>query len=195
MNEPADRGHRIDPARNRSRALRRASTEAERELWWHLRRTVPVEGTHFRRQVPIAPYIVDFACLKHRLIVEVDGGGHGREEQARADAARDADLARRGYRVLRFSNHQVFREIEGVLETIFAALSERAAVGPSPLRGGVGVGGDGGVASGKNTSPTGELDSCPPPPTPPPPTPPRKGEGRSVPPPRDLDVPVAPPER
>ena len=67
-----------------SRRLRRNMTEAERGLWWHLKR-VPVENTHFRRQVPIGSFVVDFALLSHRLVIEVDGDQHGREPFATDD--------------------------------------------------------------------------------------------------------------
>ena len=56
-----------------SRALRRRATDPEKALWRALKR-IPVYGSHFRRQVPIAPYVADFACLKARLIIELDGG-------------------------------------------------------------------------------------------------------------------------
>jgi very-short-patch-repair endonuclease len=63
--------------RARARALRHRQTEPEKKLWWHLRHRVRVEGTHFRRQVPIGSYVADFCCLKAKLIVEVDGNQHG----------------------------------------------------------------------------------------------------------------------
>ena len=106
-----------------SRRLRRNMTEAERRLWWHLKR-VPVQDTHFRRQVPIGSFIVDFALLSHRLVIEVDGDHHGREPFAERDQARTAWLNERGFRVLRFSNTDVMRNIDSVLDTIYAALYE-----------------------------------------------------------------------
>jgi len=81
--------------------LRRATTDAEKKLWWHLRR-LPVEGTHFCRQAPIGPFLADFACHDRRLIIEVDGSQHGEPEGLAADAQRSAFLRSRGYRVLRF---------------------------------------------------------------------------------------------
>jgi very-short-patch-repair endonuclease len=60
-----------------ARRLRRMMTDAERKLWWHLRR-LPAERSHFRRQATIGPYFVDFACHEKRLVIEVDGGHHGR---------------------------------------------------------------------------------------------------------------------
>jgi very-short-patch-repair endonuclease len=138
-------GWRPDPrAKAFARTLRRAQTEAEKELWWHLRRKIAVEGTHFRRQVPIGPYVADFCCHGHRLIVELDGAQHGEDAGQAQDARRDAYLAAHGYGVLRFWNAQVFQEIEGVMEAITAALMEGKAEparlsptpDPSPGRGG-----------------------------------------------------------
>lgn len=98
-----------------ARALRRRSTEAERLLWQRLRNR-QTGGLKFRRQEPLGPYVVDFFCLERRLIVELDGGQHAREE--RLEAERTAWLKARAYRVIRFWNHEVIDNIEGVLETI-----------------------------------------------------------------------------
>src|SRR5438093_378729 len=68
----------------RARAFRKRLTPEEAKLWMRLRRLRP-EGLHMRRQVPIARYLVDFACLKHRLIIELDGGQHTREERRARD--------------------------------------------------------------------------------------------------------------
>src|SRR6266540_5966275 len=67
----------VPPQRQLARQMRAAPTEAERKLWWHLRHRLPTPGTHFRRQVRINRYIVDFACHAKRIVVEVDGGQHG----------------------------------------------------------------------------------------------------------------------
>src|SRR5262245_26367551 len=83
--------------RGRARTLRRRATEPEQRLWWHLRHRIPIEGTHFRRQVPIGPYIADFCCLKARLIIEVDGNQHGYDENALKDEKRTAYLASQGF--------------------------------------------------------------------------------------------------
>ena len=80
--------------------------------------------TYFRRQVPLGSYIVDFCCFGRRLIIELDGSQHGWAEVAAADHARTQYLEEQGYRVLRFWNYQIFTEIDAVLDTISAALSD-----------------------------------------------------------------------
>jgi very-short-patch-repair endonuclease len=104
----------------RARALRKNPTEAERALWKHLRMR-QLEGHKFRRQQLLGAYIVDLVCLERKLIIEVDGGQHG--EQVVSDAERTAWLEARGFRVLRFWNHDVLRNIEVVKEVIRGALS------------------------------------------------------------------------
>ncbi|MDG5489354.1 DUF559 domain-containing protein [Sphingomonas sp. BGYR3] len=106
---------------HRARALRRNATDAERRLWAALRQSLPAAG--FRRQVPLGPYFADFCSHSHRLVVEVDGGQHG--EAPRADAARTLFIEQEGYRVIRFWNHDVLGNIDGVLATIAAHLHRR----------------------------------------------------------------------
>ena len=96
-------------------------TAQEVKLWMRLRALRPI-GFHFRRQSPIPPYIVDFEWRRYRLIVEVDGGQHNADEHARLDDARDGELRRYGYEVMRFWNHEVDRELDAVVETIHAKL-------------------------------------------------------------------------
>ena len=104
-------------AKRHARAMRRAPTEAERKLWYALRDR-RMQSVKFRRQAPVGPYIADFLCVEHRLIVEADGGQHA--ESVR-DSVRDAWLARDGYRVLRFSNRDILTAHESVIATIAAA--------------------------------------------------------------------------
>ncbi|MGD0723809.1 MAG: endonuclease domain-containing protein [Roseiarcus sp.] len=104
-------------ARRRARAMRRAPTDAERALWYALRDR-RMQSVKFRRQAPVGPYIADFLCVEHRLIVEADGDQHA---QGARDDVRDAWLARAGYRVLRFGNRDILRERDSVLATIAAA--------------------------------------------------------------------------
>ena len=125
---------KVPPQRRFARAMRRAPTEAERKLWWHLRYRLGIEGTHFRRQVQIEKYIVDFACHKKKVIVEVDGGQHG--EQLIADAERTKALEANGYKVLRYWNNDVLENIDGVLEDIQSAITGTPTPNPSSQGGG-----------------------------------------------------------
>ena len=106
--------------------MRRGATDAERALWFELRGR-RLGGHKFKRQWTLGAYIVDFCCWERRLIVEVDGGQHTAER----DAARTAWLEREGYRVIRFWNHEVLGNMDGVLQAISIALE--ADPHPSPL--------------------------------------------------------------
>ena len=141
----------------RARRLRRDLTDAERKLWWHLRR-LPMESGHFRRQATVGPYFVDFACHEKRLAIEVDGSQHAEARRTARDAARTEFLAARGYRVLRFWNNDVLKETRGVMEAIYDALIGTAkslppTPNPSPprarARGGRGIGSAGGDADSR----------------------------------------------
>ena len=79
-------------------------------------------GFHFRRQAPLGPYIVDFICFGSSVIVEADGGEHGLPEGTERDRIRDAFLRSQGFQILRFWNSDIDQNLEGVMETIFAAL-------------------------------------------------------------------------
>lgn len=117
-----------------ARRLRRTMTPQEVKLWVHLR-SWRERGYHFRRQSPREGYILDFVCLKSRLVVEVDGSQHGRHSQAKHDQDRDRRLKQaEGLRVLRFWNIDVDRNLDGVLETILGALQEQPAAPPTALR-------------------------------------------------------------
>jgi len=100
----------------RGRTVRSAPTDAERKLWWHLRYRVALPDTHFRRQVQLGRYIVDFVCHSLKIVIEVDGGQHS--EQSEHDARRSQFLEAEGYRVLRFWNNEVLSNIDGVMEVI-----------------------------------------------------------------------------
>ena len=113
-----------DPVlQQRARTLRRQSTDAERHLW-HRLRCRRIDGYRFRRQVPIAGFIADFACLEAKLVIELDGGQHA--ERKPYDGERDLKLATEGFRVLRFWDNDVFHETEAVLDAIFHFLDSTA---------------------------------------------------------------------
>ncbi|MBV8889746.1 MAG: endonuclease domain-containing protein [Alphaproteobacteria bacterium] len=119
--------------RDYARNLRRNMTDAERSLWYQLRRNQLC--WRFHRQFPIPPYIVDFACVEARLIVEADGSQHavaGEHEE------RDSFLREQGLRVLRFWNNDILGNRAGVLEAIWLALrqpAESPLPDPPPLAG------------------------------------------------------------
>jgi very-short-patch-repair endonuclease len=115
-----------------ARQMRAQPTEAERKLWQRLRHDIQLNGSHFRRQALIGSYIVDFASRKARLVIELDGGQH--DERKHQDAQRTAAIEASGYRVIRFWNHEVLGNMEGVLIVIQSALTPTPD--PSPQGGG-----------------------------------------------------------
>ena len=124
--------------RQRARKLRAEMTPQERMVWARLRDLNRMLGLHFRRQAPIGPFIADFADLGRRLVIEIDGGGHGGER----DLRRDEWLSAQGFQVLRFWNPEVSGNIEGVMQVIFDAVDGECLLevvsptpGPSPLAG------------------------------------------------------------
>ncbi len=104
-----------------ARYLRKNETFAEQQLWKELR-NLRAQGYHFRRQAPLDDFIVDFACLRHRVIIEADGIQHATVEGRIKDAARDAHLHWQGFTVLRFGNGDVSENIEGVIAEVLAVL-------------------------------------------------------------------------
>jgi very-short-patch-repair endonuclease len=111
--------------RARAKQLRRFMTHAETLLWRHLK-AHRLARLSFRRQTPIGNYIADFVAHSCRLIVEVDGESHDFEERLRRDARRDQWFGSRGYRVLRFTNDDVMRNLEGVVVSILHAAEQAA---------------------------------------------------------------------
>ena len=100
-----------------ARKLRKDATNAERNLWQGLRRE-QVEGFKFRRQVLLSGFIVDFAYCEAQLVVEVDGATHSTDAEITRDATRDAVVRTQGYAILRFTNDEVYHNLDGVLETV-----------------------------------------------------------------------------
>lgn len=106
--------------------LRSHQTSEENRLWYLLR-AKRFYGYKFRRQMPVGPYIVDFACFRERLIIELDGGQHA--DNVDNDNKRTAYLNSRGWRVLRFWNNELRMNEEAVLMSIIAHLTSEL---PSP---------------------------------------------------------------
>ena len=111
----------------RAKQLRRAQTDAEKKLWSRLR--AAQLGVKFRRQHPIAGYFADFCCVEHALVVELDGGQH----DAQVDAKRTVDLEKAGFRVLRFWNDDALSRTDDVLKAIVRMLGQERPPHPSPL--------------------------------------------------------------
>ena len=96
--------------------LRRLATDAERLLWSRLRgRRL---GVKFRFQHSLGPFVADYVCLERKPIVEADGG----QPNPQADHARTAYLRKRGLRIVRFWNHDILQNIDGVIETLLIVL-------------------------------------------------------------------------
>ena len=119
--------------RQQARNLRQASTDAEKELWFHLR-AGRLRGLKFRRQHPVPPYIVDFYCEAGKLVVELDGSQHNEE----TDRERTRFLDSQGLKVLRYWDHEVLLQMEAVLEAIVDIADSRTLT-PTPLPAGEGL--------------------------------------------------------
>ena len=104
-----------------ARELRKNMTDAEKFLWSKIRRK-QLEGCQFYRQKNIGNYIVDFYCPSARLIIEIDGGQHYSLQGLKEDRIRDEFLSRLGFKVLRFSDREVLKNMEGVLQRIYEHL-------------------------------------------------------------------------
>src|SRR5205823_11332387 len=124
--------------RGRARELRRRMTRAETLLWRYIK-AHRIEQLGFRRQVPIGNYVADFVCHSARLVIELDGESHDFESRRKIDHRRDAWFEFQGYAVLRFTNDQVLRELEGVVHLIRETACARCTEPPSlslPHKGG-----------------------------------------------------------
>jgi very-short-patch-repair endonuclease len=101
-----------------SRVLRRNMSDTERKLWYRIRMK-QIKGLQFYRQKPIGNYIVDFYCPKAKLVIELDGGQHYLKTREEKDKIKDNYLSGLGLKVLRFSDVDVLRDIDSVLEKIW----------------------------------------------------------------------------
>ena len=112
-----DDANRLTP-RDFARQLRKAMSIPEKRLWFALRNR-RLAGLKFRRQYTIDRFVVDFACVEQQLIVEVDGDSHA--DRGAYDQQREADLRALGWNIVRASNDEVLRNLEGVLVMIVTA--------------------------------------------------------------------------
>ena len=110
-----------------ARRLRRDMTDAEQKLWSRLRNR-QLRSMKFRRQLVIENFIADFVCVEARLVVELDGSQHA--EATEADRLRSDAIETAGYLILRFWNHDVLTNIDGVLEEINQTLAARPSPAP-----------------------------------------------------------------
>jgi very-short-patch-repair endonuclease len=111
---------RLPSSSMQAKELRSNMSDAESRLWYYLR-AKRFRGLKFRRQAPMGRYVVDFLCEEAHLVLEVDGGQHA--ERVEEDSARTHWLNARGYRVIRFWNSDVWENVDGVLDTLAAALT------------------------------------------------------------------------
>jgi very-short-patch-repair endonuclease len=120
---------KADPRiRTFAKSMRREMTSAETILWSHLRGRKR-GGWQFRRQHPVGLYILDFACVRARLGIEVDGATHAEDSEIRRDRNRDAALKAQGWDVLRVQNEDVYKHLDGVLDQIDDRLRFAAVTG------------------------------------------------------------------
>jgi len=125
MTDSQNRWRAPKKIQQRARELRKEMTPAEKKLWQVLRGN-QLDGLYFRRQHAVGTYIVDFVCIQEKMVIEVDGGSH--LEQQEYDKERTRWLEEeKGYRVIRFTNDDVFQNIHAVVEAI-----RDAVMGPRP---------------------------------------------------------------
>jgi very-short-patch-repair endonuclease len=115
----------------RAKRLRVEQTSAEVKLWGALRNR-RLNGFKFTRQMPIGPYIVDFICREHGVVIELDGATHGEDHEIAHDDKRTNFLNSKDLIVCRVNNLDVYQSIGSVLDGIHAVLLERVAKGPHP---------------------------------------------------------------
>ena len=109
-----------------AKQLRKEMTDSEKTLWMHLK--PGIQNLKFRRQHPIGPYVADFFCHKLKLIIEVDGGIHDLKETKINDEEREKFLTESGYSVIRFSNKQVYNELEFILSKINSMIEQQKQI-------------------------------------------------------------------
>lgn len=108
-----------------AKELRKNLTAAEQKLWFDLKGK-RLGGFKFRRQMPIGPYIADFACISAKLVIEVDGATHGTQRERKHDEKRTLFLNSKGWQVIRFTNEEIFKRRNDVLDHILKQCSPSA---------------------------------------------------------------------
>ena len=119
---------KLQPFANR---LRKEMTKAEACLWKYVLRARQMKGYQFRRQRPVLSYIADFMCKELKLVIEVDGVTHQWEKTVAKDLKKEKDLIEAGFKMLRFSDEEVLRNMESVRENISLAIQEIEQSTPS----------------------------------------------------------------
>ncbi len=115
----------------RARSFRKKPTDAERRLWSCLRNRQLVD-LKFRRQHPVGNRTVDFFCAEAKLATELDGYGHYHDLKRESDLDREIELYEKGIRVLRFSNSEIFENLDGVLNSIIYAIDPEKSLWAEP---------------------------------------------------------------
>lgn len=123
---------------SQAKALRKDMTNAEKRLWNQLK-SRRLWNIRFRRQHPVAPYILDFACVKYRLAIEVDGETHSSVEERAYDSRRTKVLETKGWTVIRFRNDEIYKQMNDVLDKITRHLPSTASAGEVAPKGPEGV--------------------------------------------------------
>ena len=112
-----------------ARRLRKGATDPEKRLWSHLRNR-EIGNLQFRRQHPFGNRVVDLFCEEAKLAIELDGSAHLTDRGQTSDLDREIELYGKDIRVLRFYNHDIFSNLEGVLEAIIYAVDPERSLWP-----------------------------------------------------------------
>ncbi len=112
--------------------LRKEMTKAEACLWKYALRAGRMKGYQFRRQRPVLEYIADFMCKELNLIIEVDGMTHQLEDISKKDKRKTHDLEQAGFKVIRFTDDDVLKNMNGVIERIKGVIEKMEMVSPPP---------------------------------------------------------------
>ena len=115
--EPINKEVKTEETLLKSKELRKSLTPEEAVLWTQLK-SHKLNGSKWRKQHPIEPYILDFYCASAKIVIELDGSQHYEEKGLESDCKRDAYLKESGITVLRYSNLDIHKNFEGVCEDI-----------------------------------------------------------------------------